>query len=360
MLVRFAKFAPAISAGNAAWALALLVTTTCATAIAQAQSVDTVYSTKGGTPAKGTVTAITKNEITLDMAGVPRTFATNEIQRVVFGDEPGELSNARNAVLQKNYNSAIEELKKIPPANLTREFMRQDAAYFRAFCDLKMAVSEGGDKTKAEADMLNFLRAAPDSYHFYEAAELLGDLAVASGKYENAERYYGSIARAPFTDYQMRSNNAVGRAMVAQGKFAEALTKFEAVLAGDASNTEATQQKQLASIGKAQCLAETGKPDEGIKMIEDIIAKNDPQDAKLFARAYNALGACQLKANRPKEALLAYLHTDVLFYADGDAHAEALYNLTKLWTSLNKSDRATQARNTLRERYAGSLWNAKE
>lgn len=329
-------------------------------AAAQAQTTDMIYLLKGGAPVKGSVTTITKNDVTLSLGGVERTIPSNEIGRLVFADEPNELSNARNAVVAKNYNSAIEELKKVAPANLTSEYMRHDAAYYRAFCELRIAMSEGGDKTKAETDMLNFLRAAPESYHFYEAAELLGDLAVATGKYENAERYYGSIARAPFPDFQMRSNNAVGRAMIAQKKFPEALTRFEAVLAAEVSNAEATQQKLMASVGKAQCLAETGKPDEGVKMVEDIIAKNDPQDVKLFGRAYNALGACQLKANRPKDALLAYLHTDVLFYADGEAHAEALYNLTKLWSSLNKADRATQARATLRERYAGSLWNSKE
>ncbi|WP_425617968.1 hypothetical protein NA78x_001660 [Anatilimnocola sp. NA78] len=332
----------------------------CYTLAAQAQSLDAVYSNKAGVPSKGTITAVTKDEVTLDMAGVARPFPTNEVTRVIYADEPNELTNARNSVVAKNYNAAIEELKKLDPSLLTREFMRHDAAYYKALSELRLAMTEGGDKTKAETDMLAFLRAAPNSYHFYEAAELLGDLAASSGKYENAIRYYGPITKAPFEDYQMRANNALARAQVAQKNFPAALAGFEAVLAGNLSTAEANQQKLLASVGKAQCLGETGKADEGVSMAEGIIAKNDPQDAKLFARAYNALGACHLKAGRPKDALLAYLHTDVLFYADGDAHAEALYHLTKLWGDLNKADRATAARNTLRERYAGSIWNAKE
>jgi hypothetical protein len=103
-------------------------------------------------------------------------------------------------------------------------------------------------------------------------------------------------------------------------------------------------------------LAETGKADEAIKQLQELIRKNDPQDAVLFARAYNALGRCYLKQNKPKDALLALLHTDVLFYSDADAHAEALYHLSKLWNEVNKSDRALAARTTLRERYAGSVW----
>jgi len=341
-------------------AVAAAVLGSCCALVAQAQSLDSVYSTKAGVPSKGTITAVTKTEVTLDMAGVARPFPTNEVTRVVYADEPNELTNARNSVVAKNYNAALEELKKIDPATLTRVFMQHDAAYYRALSALRLAMTEGGDKVKAEADMLAFLRTAPDSYHFYEAAELLGDLAASSGKYENAVRYYGPITKAPFEDYQMRANNALARAQIAQKNYPAALASFEAVLAGNLNTTEATQQKLLASVGKAQCLGETGKPDEGVAMAEGIIAKNDPQDAKLFARAYNALGACHLKAGRSKDALLAYLHTDVLFYADGDAHAEALYHLTKLWGELNKADRATAARATLRDRYAGSIWNAKE
>jgi tetratricopeptide (TPR) repeat protein len=328
---------------------------------AQAQSLDSVYSTKGGAPSKGTVTeAMTRDQVTLDMAGVPRQFPVNEIARIIYGDEDNSLTNARNSVVAKNYNAALEELKKLTPEVLSRVHMQQDAAFYKALCELKLAMTEGGDKAKADAAMKQFLVSSPNSYHYYEAAELVGDLALSMGKYDDAVKAYGAVSRAPFEDYQMRANNAAARALVASKNYPDALTRFQAVLDAGLTTPEAAQQKVFATIGKAQCLGETGKPDEGIKMLEEIIAKNDPADAKLFGRTYNALGACQMKAGRPKEALLAYLHTDVLFYADSEAHAESLYWLTKLWTDLNKADRATQTRNTLRERYAGSLWNSKE
>ena len=333
----------------------------CSALLAQAQSLDSVYTTKGGAPAKGTITdAMTKDEVTLDMAGVPRVFKINEIARITFGDEPQELSNARNSVVAKNYGSAMDELKKIPAGTLIRPHMLQDAQNFMALCQIKLAMSEGLDRTKAETDMMNFVRTAPNSYHFYEAAEMLGDLAMSGGKYAEAVRFYTPLSKAPFEDMQMRANNAAARALVAQKNYPEALTRYEAVLASGLSTSEASAQKMLATVGKAQCLGETGKPDEGVKMLEDIIAKNDPSDAKLFARTYNALGTCHLKAGRDKDALLAFLHTDVLFYSDSEAHAEALYHLIKLWTSMNKADRATAARGTLKDRYAGSIWNSKE
>jgi tetratricopeptide (TPR) repeat protein len=320
---------------------------------------DQIHQRKG-TPSKGNISAMSKDEVTLEMSGVARPFAVNEIVRITYVDEPSELNNARNATLQQNWNQAEVELKKLDGQTFARDLIRQDVEYFKALCLAKRAMTEGGDKTAASTAMLNFVKLAPNNYHFYDAAEVLGDLAVSAGAFDKAAAYYKPIAAAPWGDYQMRAGNAVGRALLAQKKFDEAQQQFDTVIGIDLANAEATREKQFATIGKTQCLAETGQAAEGITILQDIIAKNDPADQVLFARTYNALGNCYLKANKPKDARDAFLFTDILFTADADAHAEALYHLSKLWTDLNKADRAVAARNTLRERYAGSLWATKE
>ena len=53
-------------------------------------------------------------------------------------------------------------------------------------------------------------------------------------------------------------------------------------------------------MGKAVCLAETGKVAEGIAMLQELINKNDPQDSLPFGRIYNALGRCYVKENKAK------------------------------------------------------------
>lgn len=324
--------------------------------VAHAQrDVDQVFLTKG-TPSRGVVSDMSRDEVKLDMSGVSRTIDVSEIVRIVYRDEPPDLSAARTNVLQKNYNQALNDLRKAEAQKIDNPFVRQDVEYYKALCQCRLAMSEGGDKTSATTAMLNFVKSAPQSYHFYEAAELLGDLAMSSGKWADAVRYYGPLSSARWPDYQIRANNVLGRALIGEKKFDEALEKFKSVIGSDLSTAEATRQKNLAQVGKAICLAETGKAEEAVTALKDLIDKNDPQDNVLFARAYNALGRCYLKLNQPKEARMAFLHTDILFYSDADAHAEALYNLSKIWSTLDKSDRAVAARNTLRERYAGSIW----
>jgi tetratricopeptide (TPR) repeat protein len=324
-------------------------------ALAQS-SFDQVFMSKGA-PSRGLVIEMGRDEVKLDMSGVPRTFDVNEIVRITFREEPSELNPARvNILQQKNYNQALVELRKIDVQKIERDYIKQDVEFYKALSQCRLAMSEGGDRVAADKAMFNFVRSAPQSYHFYEAAEVLGDLAMASGKWADAAKYYGPISNAKWPDYQMRSNNAIGRALVGEKKYDEALEKFKAVSSIEVSTAEANRQKNLASVGRAVCLAETGKADEGIALVQDLINKNDPQDSVLFARAYNAQGRCYLKQNKPKDAVLAFLHTDVLFYNDAEAHAEALYYLSKLWSDINKSDRAIAARSTLRERYAGSIW----
>lgn len=324
--------------------------------VALGQALDTIYLTKGGQPNRGTISDMNKNEVIIDISGVPRTFGVNEISRITYADEPNEVASARNAIVQSNWNTAFTELRKLEGQAIDRSVIKQDVDYFKALVAAKMAMTEGGDKAAAEKAMLDFVRSSPASYHFYDAAETLGDLAVSSGKYAEAAKYYGPIATAPWGDYQMRANNAIGRALTAQKQYPDAIARYDAVIDGALSTPEAATQKTLAAIGKAVCLAATGKADEGLTMVKDIIAKNDPTDVVLFARANNALGNCYLKTGKNKDALMAFLHTDILFYADSESHAEALYHLSKLWAGEGKPDRATAARSTLRERYSGSVW----
>lgn len=321
---------------------------------------DQVYS-KGGSSINGKIIASTPIEVTVEVQGTNRTVKVNEIRRVLFADDPPDLHAGRGKILAGKVDAGLNDLKKVDPRSVQREIVRRDLQFYLAFCEGKLALSAGGDKEKASKSMLAFVSAAPTNFHFFEAAELLGDLAVGREDYASAVKYYGTIAsKAPFPEYKMRASIAEARAWIAQGNFAEAQTKFESVLAINSDTVASKRQKLFARIGKGRCLAETSTPEAGIQMIEQIIADNDPSDAELFGRAYNAHGDCLLKAGKPKDALMAYLHVDVLFYSNADIHAESLYHLSKLWADAKKADRAVAARNLLNERYAGSIWSKKE
>jgi tetratricopeptide (TPR) repeat protein len=278
------------------------------------------------------------------------------VQRVTFGDEPNEVRTGRDRALAGQYNDSLEELRKINPASIDSDVIRQDLAYYTAFSLARLAMEAGGDKTEARVTMLNFVRQNPTTYHFFPAAELLGELSYALGEFDEAARYYSALAKAPWPEHKMKAAVLQARSQAAAGNHTEALANFEQVLGSGLNTPEATEQKRQATVGKAASLAATDRPREGIELLHDLIARNDPNDADLFGPAYNALGACYAQDGQTKQALLAYLHTDVLYFTNASAHAEALYHLSRLWARVDKSDRAVRARSLLQSRYAGTRW----
>ena len=79
----------------------------------------------------------------------------------------------------------------------------------------------------------------------------------------------------------------------------------------------------------------------------------NPADVEIAARIYNARGASCEARDDTEGAILAYLHTHLMFSSQPDAHAEALKRLVELWPQVGKPERATQARQELQNSYPG-------
>ena len=322
------------------------------------QQFDSVFGDRG-TPTYGTIEEVSRTQISINTNSGKKLFPVNEIQKVTFKGEPRELRNARDAIIKGQLESAQADLGKISTADIARPEILQDIEFYKAYCDGRLALVGGGDKGAAVRALRAFETnvANQNSYHYYAAMELLGDLAVALSSYDNGIRYYGKLSEAPWPDYQLRASLLQAHAMVASGLYSDALAKYEEVLASSVDDARAREQKLVATLGKAVCIAETGEAQSAIDSVTKIIEENDSREKpQLFARAYNALGTCYLKANKPQDALLAFLHVDLLFNQDPDAHAEALFYLSDLWRSVNKPERAIRARSLLESRYSGSPW----
>ena len=317
---------------------------------------DAVFGAKG-VPIRGDIVATSPTEITIERAGAKQNIPVNEIRKVTLTEEPNELEKAREFIRSGNFNGAVDELKKVKPDPQMRPIVKQDVDYYMAFASAKLALEGNGDKKAAGALLKSFIDNNGGSFHYFEACETFGDLAVSVGGFEAGAKYYALLANAPWPDYKMKSYIYEGRALQATEKYAEALQKYEAVIGSAVNTPEAQAQKQVATVGKAVCLAHTDKGNEGLELLDEIIQKNDPNtDKALFARVYNAQAACHLKAGRNKDALLAYLHTHLLYPNDSETHAEALYNLVKLWTDAGKPDRSVAMRKLLTDKYPGSRW----
>ncbi len=305
----------------------------------------------------GEVSDMSPLEVTINK-GLPgsRTIAVNQIKSIQFEGEPPELSQARVNAANGAYSKALQLLEKIDVGQVRRDFIKQDIEFYQAYCASQLALGGEGQITDAGRQLNLFVRNHPNNFHYLEASEVMGDLLMASGRFENAEKQYAELAKAPWPDYKMRAAVNLGRTLQAQNKHTEAVQQFDAALAMADDGAEAQNQKLLATLGKAVSLADTGKVDQAVGIIQKVIRDADPQQKELHARAYNALGTCYEKAKQTKDALFAFLHVDVLYNNVPEAHAEALAHLVPLWKAVGQEERSRKAREMLQQRYGNSRW----
>ena len=306
--------------------LVLLVIGTVLPLATDAQDTITLQKTAGrSSRLSGKITNISPNEVTIETVGAARPVPVNDTLRISPDGEPSELKQARAALVAGQFEQALEALAKVELPKSASEVLQQELEYSRALATAQLALRGSGKFEEANKLLVDFVRKNRNTFHFFESAELLGRLSVAAGNYENAARYFQQLSKAPWPEYAVRSDVLVGSSLQSQGKYDEAIQQYDNALKAKATEPAVIRQTTFAQLGKAACQAEKGETEVAIQAIENIIANNDATDSELFAQAYLALGTAQRKGERSVDAVLAYLHVDLLFYAERDAHAEALY-----------------------------------
>lgn len=324
------------------------------------QSNDSVFlnpdaSGRGGVE-RGRIVGMTPDSVELEKRGTPLNIDAWRIRKITYSSEPNELDRARDRMDDGRYGDCLTELAKITerPEN---EFVAHEIDFYRAYCSAMESLT-GGDTTAQQAGTLvrDFVRKYPQSYHYYPAVELLGRLLTAVNKPELAAAEFAKLADSRHPGTRVRGLYLQGDALLLAGQTADARRAFEAVATADGTDDESQRYKLLAQTGLAKVMALEGNPDEGRKIAEKIIAEESSENSELFANAYNALGLSHMQAGRLMDAALAFLHTDLLYANESEAHAEALYYLARIWPQLEFTDRADRARQTLKTRYRNTVW----
>ena len=321
---------------------------------------DAVYRFRAGggnSKVSGKVTAMTPFGVTVESNSGPKEIPASAINKIDFDGAPVEISRARDRIEGNRFEDALAELEKISdPINSPQ--IQQEIDFIKALSNAKIALGSGTVTAQDAGKLMSaFVSANKESIHFYPATELLGKLFFAVGRTDLAEQQFAELTNSQWTELVLRGHFNRGEMLNLLEKYDDALAAYEAILAMP-SNDDATQQyKLLAKVQKAKTNAMAGKPvEESVAAINEIIKNENPTNAQLFAYAYNALGACHLKAENLKEAAMAFLHTELLFAQENEPQAEALYQLALIWPKLDHTDRASRARDGLKTRYRNSYW----
>ena len=338
----------------------LLVGLVLAGGEAAAQTADRVVTTAGAL--SGRVTATDANEVQVeDRTGEIKKIPVDQIREVQFGAEPAELKSARSMLLRGRAADALEELAEIGANDLdgAEPILLDEVDYVRAAATARVALAAGADPREPGKLVADFVAKHPESHHAYDMQELLGDLLARAGRIDNALAAFGQLAKGP-PAFKVRAASARAAMLLDQGKYAEALGEYDAAVQIRTSDEASAAQKRAAELGRARCLAQLGKPEEAITLVQSVIQQADPEDGEVLGRAYNALGqAYRAVAGKEQDALIAFLTVDLVYNKAPENHAEALYNLVDLWEKGANAERSREARSTLETSYPGSRWTKK-
>ena len=157
-----------------------------------------------------------------------------------------------------------------------------------------------GSKEEAARKLLAFAAKYRDSWHFFEAAKLLGDLSLAMNDTGKAMTYYKSLMMAPSPDTKVESVYLQGLVNLKKNENEAALSEFEKVIGVNAQSTQTARLQTLAKAGKAVALAQNGDADAALELVKGLIADLNPSDVEMAARIYNAKERVTKRAGIPR------------------------------------------------------------
>ena len=327
---------------------------------AQRDNVYTIGAGGGNSLIRGRVDSTSAFKVTVETDSGSRDIPSSQIKKIAFSGEPRGVGRARDHYDAGKYDDclqAINKLDKLPDS----KFIRQEVSYLQAYATGKLALRGDPSTSTAAAEQMvsQFVKDNSDSFRLVRAVDLYAQLLMANGKTQLAQKEFNKLTKSRWPEFENRGYFFEGETQIHQGNLAAAKQSFQKLIDAPANDESGRQYQQLAKCQLAKLSALEGEVESAVKTLEKIIQDESSENSRLFAVAYNALGTCHLQSNELKKASRAFLHTELLFSTESDAHAEALYNLSKIWPKLNETERANRAKSLLTSRYRNTIWASK-
>jgi tetratricopeptide (TPR) repeat protein len=300
---------------------------------------------------RGQVQSESPSEVAVTLGGTTTSVPTELIQSIRYDGQSASYALAEARESSNQLSEAAELYRKSATESAGKPFAQQAALYREAAALSELAAVEPDRMKEAKDKLATFVRTYPSGRHIVAARACQARLQLASSDLSGAETTIAELARLP----KGAERAAVLRTKILakQGKHQAAIAELEKLIASYPKNSE---RYRLALLAKAESLAGLKQFKEAEALLHEVIQGNPPENAEAQAPAYNTLGDCLLAANRPKDALIAYLHTDLLYSKDKDEHPKALHQIAVLFRQLKQDGRADEFVQRLKLEYPRSPW----
>src|SRR5262249_19205289 len=169
--------------------------------------------------------------------------------------------------------------------------------------------------------------------------KLLAQLQEEAGDFKGAETTYKELRNLPDVPKELvlESNILISNMLIRGRKFEEAETTLRAVQAQMGADDP---QRPLITVYLCQAQIMQRKTQDVEKQLAAAIKATG--EAPILALAHNTLGDYYREKQQDEDAFWEYLRVDVLYTADREEHAKALYWLAKLFDSVKKDKAKAQ------------------
>lgn len=272
-----------------------------------------------------------------------------QIEAINYEGQPGAVPLAEAAEKGGNLDSAADLYKKAAEAAGAKPYIVQMALFNHA-----RILAEQGAGSPAKADeaiktLENYLKTYPQSRHLGPALEALANLQLQKADADAAEKSVAAMTKVPWiADRAVILKTEV---MARRGQYDQAVATLDQLIASAPKDSTEARDAKLA---KAKNLAALKMFDQAETLVKEVIKQSPPEAAETQAVAHNTLGDCLRAANRPKDALFAYLQTDILYDKNKEQHARALSEIAQLWSVLKQDGRAAETTERLKQLYPQS------
>jgi len=300
---------------------------------------------------RGQVQSESPSEVVVLLGATTTSVPTDQIQSIRYDGQSASFPLAEARQSSGQLAESAELFKKAAAESSAKPFPYQAALFREAEVLTDLALIEPERMKDARDKLAKFIQAYPAGRHIAGARACLARLQLLAGDFAGAEATIAELAKLP----RGTERAAVLRAKILakQGKHQAAIVELDRLIAGYPKGSE---RHRAALLAKAESLAGMKQFKQAETLLREVIQANPPEDAAAQAPAYNTLGDCLRAANRPKDALIAYLHTDLLYSKDKEEHPRALHQIAALFRELKQDGRANDFAQRLKVEYPRSPW----
>jgi tetratricopeptide (TPR) repeat protein len=310
----------------------------------------TVKQAVGGR-VRGTIQTESPSELVVRLGANSINVPIDQVVSVRYDGQPASMALAEANESGGQLAKAAELYRKAAGEATAKPLIEQTARYKAAEVTADLAMADPSKAAEAITMLEAFVRTYPESRHTAAALDTLARLQLQKGDFSSVDRTIGALSKLPAG----ADRAAVLRAktLARKGDHAAAIAELDGLIKGAPAGSVRQREARLA---KAESLAGLKKFTEAETDVRDVIKTLPAEDVPAQSTAYNTLGDCLRAAGRPKDALIAYLHTDVLYAKDKEQHPRALARIAQLWRELKRDDRADEVMQRLRQDYPQSPW----